>query len=124
MYNNRVIYNSTKKKPVAALAVRADGFFSRLRGLMFKKFFPADEALAISPCSAIHTFFMRFPIDAAFVGRDGTVLRVARNIRPWRLAGPVAKARMVIEMAAGSLGEDVIVEGDVISMEAKRDDLA
>ncbi len=91
---------------------------------MFKKNFPADEALVISPCSAIHTFFMKFPIDAAFVGLDGRVLRVARDIRPWRTIGPVAHARTVIEMSAGSLGRDVIVEGDIISMEEKSDALA
>lgn len=118
-----MIYNSTKKKTVALLAAKADGFFLRLRGLMFKKSLPPDSALVIAPCSAIHTFFMRFPIDAAFIGRDGAVLRVTRNIRPWRLAGPVAKARMVIETAAGTLGEDVIVEGDIISTEEKSDDL-
>jgi len=35
-------------------------------------------------CNAIHTCFMRFPIDATFLDRDDNVVKVVRNIRPWR----------------------------------------
>ncbi|MDI6757553.1 MAG: DUF192 domain-containing protein [Endomicrobiia bacterium] len=106
----------TKNKVVAARSDIADGFFSRLRGLMFAKSIAADEALVIKPCLAIHTFFMRFPLDAAFVGRGGVVLKVALGIKPWRVPSGVSSSEMVIEMASGALRKDILAEGDVIEI--------
>ncbi len=48
-------------------------------------------------------FFMRFAIDAVFLSRDGEVLKVAANVRPWRTAG-ARGAKAVIELAAGEAG--------------------
>ena len=49
---------------------------------------------------SIHTLFMRFPIDAVFVGRDGTVVGVERDLKPWRMARRRG-AKWVLELAAG-----------------------
>jgi uncharacterized membrane protein (UPF0127 family) len=45
-------------------------------------------------------FFMRFPIDAVFLARDGEVLKVSANVRPWRTAA-ARGAHAVIELPAG-----------------------
>jgi uncharacterized membrane protein (UPF0127 family) len=62
----------------------AKSFFQRLKGLMWRKFLPSGEGMLILKCNAIHTCFMRFAIDAAFLDRDDNVVKVVRNIRPWR----------------------------------------
>ena len=72
-----------------ALAARVSGAFdsrSRRRGVLGRDAMVSGTALAIAPCSAIHTFFMRFPIDVIFAYRDGVVLKVCRNVRRWRVA--------------------------------------
>ena len=61
----------------------ASKFWARVRGLMFVRDMPDDEGLLIERCSAIHTCFMRFPIDATFLDSDGNVVKVVRNIKPW-----------------------------------------
>ena len=58
--------------------------FERIRGLIGTKSLPKGEGLLILRCNSIHTFFMSFPIDATFFDRDGNVVKVVRNIRPWR----------------------------------------
>lgn len=30
-------------------------------------------------------FFMRYPIDAVFVSKDGRVTKVVPNLKPWRV---------------------------------------
>ncbi len=60
-------------------------FLQRLKGLMGRKSLPPGEGMLILKCNAIHTCFMRFPIDATFLDRDDSVVKVVRNIRPWRL---------------------------------------
>lgn len=63
----------------------AETFAARARGLIGRDGLPAGRGLLIPRCSAIHTCFMKFPIDATFLDRKGRVVRVVRDIRPWRL---------------------------------------
>ncbi len=65
--------------------IKADGFRSRVIGLMGRKDMPDDEALLLSPCSSVHTFFMRFPIDLVWLNREGKVVRLDKGIRPWKI---------------------------------------
>ena len=51
---------------------------------MFVKDLPADEGLLIERCNSIHTCFMRFSIDATFFDAQGNVVKVVKNIKPWR----------------------------------------
>ncbi len=56
--------------------------------------------MLLRPAPAIHTYFMRFPIDAVFLDRELRVLGVTPALRPWRWARR-AGARSVLELAAG-----------------------
>jgi hypothetical protein len=58
-------------------------------------------------------WFMRFAIDAAFLDRDGRVLRVAAHLRPWRLAG-CKGAKAVVELPAGECDRVGLGPGDVV----------
>ena len=87
---------------------------SRKRGLLGRTSLD-DVALVIAPCNAVHTFFMRFPIDVLFVDRQGRVLRVAREVRPWRIAA-AWRAFAVIELAAAAAGG--IKVGDQVGLRA------
>lgn len=59
-------------------------FPQRAKGLIGTRSLAKDEGMLILKCNAIHTFFMRFPIDATFLDRHDKVVKVVRNIRPWR----------------------------------------
>lgn len=77
----------------------ADNFFSRFLGLMGRR---ETRGLLLKDCNQIHTFFMRFPIDVYYLDKEGTVIRIERNIKPWRIRPLVWKARSVLELAAGT----------------------
>ena len=62
----------------------ARSFAQRARGLIGTKDLASDEGMLILKCNAIHTFFMSFPIDATFLDKNDQVVKVVRNIRPWR----------------------------------------
>ena len=54
--------------------------FARLRGLGA---LPAWQGvLMLAPCADIHTWFVRRPIDVAFVSADGRVLKTHRGLGP------------------------------------------
>lgn len=58
-------------------------FFERAKGLIGRHDLAAGHGLLIEQCNAIHTFFMKFAIDATFLDRNNRVVKVVRNIRPW-----------------------------------------
>ena len=86
---------------------------TRNRGLLGRSGLADGAVLIIAPCNAIHTFFMRFPIDLVFVDRNGLVKKLYRDVRPWRIRVSVG-AFAVLELAAGSVDRRSISLGDRI----------
>jgi uncharacterized protein len=84
---------------------------TRRKGLLGRAGLPAEAALVLTPCCSIHTAFMKFPIDVAFVDRDGRVIRFVRDLKPWNIALSL-RARAAIEFAAGSLRARDVRLGD------------
>jgi uncharacterized membrane protein (UPF0127 family) len=78
----------------------ADTVIARARGLLGRKTLPSGAGLLIRPSFSIHTLFMRFPIDAVFLDRSGSVVDVVRRLKPWRAATRL-RARAVLELPAG-----------------------
>ena len=62
-------------------------------------------------------FFMRFPIDAVFLDRDGRVVRAARDLRPWLLSIAARGAAEVVELRAGTIAESGTQAGDDLVFE-------
>ncbi len=78
----------------------AQRFWARLVGLLGRRALAPDEALLLSPCNNIHTFFMRFPIDVVFLDKQGAVLAIVPALRPWRVAA-ARRAHACLELAGG-----------------------
>ncbi|CAM3738583.1 hypothetical protein [Bordetella tumulicola] len=82
--------------------VDARGVLGRLRGLLCRASPPGPRAgLRLSPCWAVHTIGMRYPIDVAFVNRNGRVRRLVRYLNPGRVAFSIG-ACSVIELAVNT----------------------
>ena len=78
---------------------KARGVVARGRGLGGLDALPAQCALHLRARS-VHTFTMRFPLDLIWLGRDGKVVRVDRDVPPRRHRA-CRRARAVIETNAG-----------------------
>jgi uncharacterized membrane protein (UPF0127 family) len=87
-------------------------FLDRFLGLMGRRPPGPGYGLLLSPCSSLHTCFMRFTLDAVFLDAESRVVRVVRGIRPWRMAWGGRKAASVVEVEAGWLPPDAIKPGD------------
>jgi uncharacterized membrane protein (UPF0127 family) len=71
----------------------------------------------IVPTQWIHTFRMRFPIDVAFLARDGRVLAVHHHLKPNRLSRIVLRAEGALELSAGRLRATDTEVGDKIRLQ-------
>lgn len=72
---------------------------ARRRGLSRLDSLPPDHGLLIRTVS-VHTFGMRFALDLIWLAKDGTVVRVDRDVPAARMR-TCLKARSVVETAAG-----------------------
>jgi uncharacterized protein len=93
----------------------ADTPLTRLKGLLGRAGLGSDEGLLIRPTSAIHTCFMRFPIDAVFLDRQLVVVGVKSELRPWRFASRRG-AKAVLELAAGESRRRGIQAGERLEL--------
>jgi uncharacterized protein len=119
---DHVLENVRTRQVIADRLLTAFDSASRRQGLLGRDSLAADSALIIAPSNAVHTFFMRFPIDILFVRRDGLVVKARRTVRPWRMTGSL-RAYAVIELPAGSLARSNTLAGDsLICRPAHRDD--
>jgi len=114
-----MLLNSRTSRSIAGSVEVADTSAARRKGLLGRDHLDPSHALLIVPCFSVHTMFMRFPIDVIFIDRAGVVVRVARNLGPWRIAG-TWRAHAVIELAAGVVKDGDVQPGDRLYLAAQR----
>ena len=100
---------------VCANCVVADSAWLRTKGLLGRSSLRDDEGILLRPGSSIHMFFMRFPIDAVFLDRELRVLRIAAELKPWRMASRRG-AKAVLELPAGRCTRAGVSEGDRLEL--------
>lgn len=86
----------------------------RSRGLLGRD--GLDGALLISPCSGVHTFRMRFPIDVAFLDKTWTVVDVVQMKRN-RMGMFRLRAKHVLEAEWGAMARWGVKQGVRLDME-------
>jgi uncharacterized protein len=95
---------------------RAESSLARLRGLLGRDSLAPGEGMLVNPAPSVHMFFMRFPIDVAFLDRSKTVVKVVHDLRPWRMAG-ARKAVAALELPAGTAARCGLRVGDTLTLE-------
>ncbi len=111
-----VLRNQRTGAVVASQLLPAFDSETRRTGLLKHTGLPEGAAMFIAPTNAIHTFFMKFAIDVAFVAKDGRVVKIRAAMPAWRMAGAWG-GYAVIEMAAGSFERADVVIGDNLIVE-------
>jgi len=97
------------------LAEVAENPWTRAVGLLGRRELPEGRGLWIRPCKSIHTFFMRFPIDVAYLASDGTVVKTRSRLCPFRLSMGGRQAHSVLELPPGYLERAGVKVGDRLS---------
>ena len=115
--------NITRHTSLATSLEVAGSLWGKFKGLMGRSTLASGAGLWLPDSNGIHMMFMRFPIDAVFVGAPGSdgsrpVLSMHRSLPTWRGLVPLVRgAKGVLELPAGtidttgtSVGDHVLVE--------------
>jgi uncharacterized protein len=103
---------------VCERCVVADTTLRRIRGLLGRRELSPGDGIVLRPGWSIHTAFMFFPIDVAFVNADQVVVKVVQNLKPFR-ASVCRGARDVVELAAGEAERRGLKPGDRLAWAAR-----
>ena len=109
------IMAKSDRRVVAERALLANSFLKRFKGLMFNKKMKGYDAIMLKPCNSIHTFFMNYAIDAIFLDKKLKIIKIKRNLKPWRITPVYFYSASVIELEGGCLDKNV-KKGDELEL--------
>lgn len=111
-------YNKSKETFVATELKAADGYWSRLVGLLGKtsRWARAGRGLWIVPSCGVHTIGMLFPIDVIFLDKKKVVVHVEEHLRPFRISRVSLRASSVIELPAHTVFRSRTQVGDQLEI--------
>jgi uncharacterized membrane protein (UPF0127 family) len=109
--------NRTRGCTLATSVTVAARFGARLRGLMGRPPLAPGAALLLRPCSGIHTFFVRGPIDVLFLDADHRVVAAVGPIAPFRCSRIYPRAEEALELAPGTIAATGTAAGDLVALE-------
>lgn len=109
------LINKTSSSIISENLMIADTYFKRLRGLMFTKELPYENALHIVPCNQIHTFNMRYSIDILYLDVNNNILSIDESLKPGKIGKRVKSAASVVELPSGKIKKANIKVGQTVA---------
>ena len=109
------IMNRTRGTVLGTRVSLADGWWSRLRGFLGRPEPRAGEGILLTPCNAIHTWGMTFPLDVIFLDASGKVLELIEDLPPGAAPERVPGGRYVLEVPVGTIRATGTMVGDRFS---------
>lgn len=111
------VVNRTRSTLVARELLLALDFLGRTRGLLGRPPLADGQGLLLRPCRGVHTFFMAYTIDVAFLDPAGRVVELRPGLRPWRMTPLVPEALCVLELPEQRLASSGTTIGDQLVFE-------
>jgi len=114
---NTAAINVTKGVAIASELEIATSFAARSQGLLGRSGLKPDTGLLIDPCSSIHMWFMRFPIDVIFLDKKNRVVGLRRNVKPWGMAWSWRGVK-TLELPVGVIASTKTQVGDIVAFQS------
>lgn len=116
------VYNQTRERFIATHVKVADGYFSRLVGLLgtTPRWAHPGAGLWIVPSHGVHTFGMLYALDLIFLDRNHVVVEVEEHIRPFRISKVSLKAKSLLELPTHTVFRTETRVGDQLEISRVR----
>jgi uncharacterized protein len=108
------VVNARLGRELGARIGMADSWLTRLRGMLARPEPANGEGLFLTPCSSVHMYGMRFPLDVAFLDRSGTVVAIYPSLAPGSRSRWHRNAAHALELRSGALSQSGTAVGDLL----------
>lgn len=92
-----------QNKQLVARVARADGWLAKGVGVLGFRSLPPRVGLWLPGVAAVHTLFVRFPLDLLFLDADFRAVKILLSVPPGRFLVRASGGRHVVELGAGTL---------------------
>ncbi|EZH65403.1 hypothetical protein DH09_17395 [Bacillaceae bacterium JMAK1] len=96
----------------------ANGYASRLKGLLGKNNLGDQEGIFIYPCQQVHTWFMKFPIDCVYLEKitnnEYRVKEVFEDVAPWKMLPYEKTVYGILELKSGVVLDYGLTKGQCL----------
>lgn len=110
------IWNATRDNALARRVMLADTWWTRLRGMMGRPEPAAGEGMLLVPCRSVHMYWMKYPLDIAFLAPDGRIVATYHGLAPSRRSKRHGDANRALELKAGTLAAKRAEVGDRLEL--------
>jgi uncharacterized membrane protein (UPF0127 family) len=116
------VYNRTRERFIATHAKVADGYFSRLVGLLgtTPRWARPGAGMWIVPSYGVHTIGMLYALDLIFLDRHYVVVEVQEHVRPFRISKVSLKAKSLLELPTHTVFRTETRVGDQLEISPVR----
>ena len=106
------VSNRTRERSLGDQIALANGYWTRLRGLLGRPEPQAGEGLLITPSSGVHMYGMKYALDVILFDEDGHVEALYPGLAPGRRTKVHRKAKFALEVPVGVIQESETATGD------------
>jgi len=110
--------NLTRDRVLGTRIAVADRWWLRLRGLLGRPPLGAGGGVLLTPCRAVHTFGLSYPVDVAFLDRRGAVVALYHRLGPGNASRWHRAAVYALELPVGTLAMTETRQGDTLAWRA------
>lgn len=108
------VENGTRDAVLGERVHVADGWWTRLRGLLGRAPLEPGEGLLIVPSKGVHMYGMKYAIDVLLLDRGRHVLAAFQELQPGKRTPLFKRAHYALELPARTIDRSGTREGDVL----------
>jgi uncharacterized protein len=108
------VENPARDSTLGTRVAIADTWWLRLRGVLARAAIRPGEGLMLTPCRAVHTYGVAYPIDVAFIDPRGVVVSTYSSLAPGTRTAWHGAAMSALELPPGTLELSGTQNGDTI----------
>ncbi len=97
-----LFFEGSSKQSVLLDVRLTESFIERNRGLLALPPLSEGEGLLINPCSSIHTFSMKYPLDLVYLDKALKIVKIVENIAANRVS-LCWRAKSTLELKSGEV---------------------
>ncbi len=111
------VRNTTRDSLLAGTLLTLSSNFPRTLRHINRNGLPSDCALWVSPCHAIYTIGMRYPVDILFIDNRGIVVKALKCFPPNCYVESMSDAVSAIELPCNRIAESRTEVGDLLQLD-------
>lgn len=77
-------------------------FIKRLKGMIGSKY-NKNKIYCFPKCNSIHTIFMNRKIDVIITDKNKNILKIYKNLKPWKIILPIKKGYFTYEFEINTI---------------------